>query len=139
MRMPRRVAEDGPSVSAARRRVVKRVGCAVIVSAAGVTLGLSVHDGLRATAAFLRPAAIRRAVVTDRQAECIYRAIRSELPKGATVYINDPVHVQRLAEWSTLWAVPQPSPATARWIISLGSGSPGPRHCYGLVLQVRRR
>ena len=145
MRSPGRVAEDGPSVSAARRRVAKRIGCAVIVSAAGVALGSSVHHGLQATTAFLRPASIRSAVLADRQEACIYRAIRSELPKGATVYINDPVHVQRLAELSTLWAVPQASPVTARWTISLVPrtspvpGSPVPPYCHGLVLEVRRR
>jgi hypothetical protein len=145
LRVPGRVAEDGPSVSAARRHVAKRIGCAVIVSAAGVALGFSVHHGLQTTTAFLRPGSIRRAVVADRQEECIYRAIRSELPKGAAVYINDPVHVQRLAELSTLWAVPQPSPATARWTISLVPrssrvpGSPVRSHCDGLALEVRPR
>jgi hypothetical protein len=144
VRMPGRVAQDGPSVPAARRHVGRRIGCAVIVSAAGVTLGFGVHHGLQTTIALLRPASIRRAVVADRQEECIYRAIRSEVPRGAAVYIDDPVHVQRLAELSTLWAVPQASPATARWTISLvpgsslGPGSRVPRHCYGLVLEVRR-
>jgi hypothetical protein len=145
MRIPGRVGEDGPFVSPARRRIAKRIGCAVIVSVAGVTLGFSVHHGLQATTAFLRPASIKSAVLADRQEGCIYRAIRSELPKGATVYINDPVHVQRLAELSTLWAVPQASPVTARWTISLVPrsspvpGSPVPPHCHGLVLEVRRR
>jgi hypothetical protein len=141
MRMPGRVAQDGPSVPAARRRLGKRVACAVIAAAAGVTLGLSVHHGLQTTAALLRRGAIRSAVIADRQEECIYRAIRSELPKGAAVYINDPVHIQRLAELSTLWAVPQASPATARWTIALvrSRGSRLPWPCYGLALKVRRR
>lgn len=139
MRMPGRVAQDGPSVPAARRHVGRPIGCAVIVAAAGVTLGFSVHHGLQTTTALLRPGSVRGAVVADRQEECIYRAIRSELPKGATVYINDPVHLQRLAELSTLWAVPQPSPATARWTISLVPGSPVPSHCFGLALEVRPR
>jgi hypothetical protein len=144
LRMPGPVTEDGPSVSAARLQVARRIGCAVIVSAAGVALGFSVHHGLQTTTAFLRPGSIRQAVVADRREDCIYRAIRSELPRGAAVYVNDPVHVQRLTELSTLWAVPQVSPATARWTISLvpssslGPGSDAQSRCYGLALEVRR-
>jgi hypothetical protein len=144
MRMRGSVPQDGPSVWAARRRLGKRIGCALIAAAAGVTLGFSVHHGLQTTSLFVRPRAIRRAVVEDRQEECIYRAIRAELPKGADVYINDPLHVQRLAELSTLWAVPQVDRANARWTIALVSSSPndpGSRlrwHCYGLALEVRR-
>ena len=103
--------------------IVKRIGCAVIASAAAVTLGLSVHHDVQATAEVLSPASIKHATAADRQEECIYHAIRSELPRDAAVYINDPVlqlgNFQRLAELSTLWAVPQPSPATARWTLSL--------------------
>jgi hypothetical protein len=143
-RMRGRAGQDGTSVSAARRRVDKRVGCALIVSAAAMALGFSVHHDLQTTGAFLRPGSIRSAVVADRREQCIYRAIRSELPRGAAVYINDPVHVQRLSELSTLWAVPQVSPATARWTISLvpssslGPGSDARSRCYGLALEVRR-
>jgi hypothetical protein len=143
MRMPGRVAQDGPSVWPARRHLGRRIGCALIVAAVGVTLGLSVHHGLQTTAALVRPRAIRRSVVADRQEQCIYRAIRSDLPKGAAVYITDQVHIQRLAELSTLWAVPQPSRATARWTIALvpstsGPGSRARPGCYGLALEVRR-
>jgi hypothetical protein len=143
-RMPGRVAPDGPSAAAARRRVGRRAGCAVIAVAAGATLGLSVHHGVQTTTALLRPRAIRSSLVADRQEECIYRGIRSELPRGAAVYIDDLVHIQRLAELSTLWAVPQPSRATARWTIalvpssSLARGSRVQWHCYGLALEVQR-
>jgi hypothetical protein len=143
------MAEHGPSIPAGRRHVARRIGCAAIAFAAAVTLGLSVHYEVQTTTAFLRPGSIRRAVVADRQEECIYRAIRSELPRGAAVYISDPVvhwtNFQRLAELSTLWAVPQVSPATARWTISLvpsssaGPGSGARSRCYGLALEVRRR
>jgi hypothetical protein len=144
MRMRGRVAQDRRSVSAARRRVGRRIGCAVIVAAACVTLGLSVHHGLQTTTALLRPRAIRHAVLADQQEQCIYRAIRSDLPKGAAIYIDDQVHIQPLAELSTLWAVPQPSRATARWTISLvpssslDRGSGVRSRCYGLALEVRR-
>ncbi len=135
------------SSTAGRRRAGKRIGCVGIVCAAAVTLGLSVDHGLQATAAFLRPASVRQATAAYRQEECIYHAIRSELPEGAAVYVDSPDWPvqQRLAELSTLWAVPQASPTTARWTISLvprSSPVPGstvPRHCYGLVLEVRRR
>jgi hypothetical protein len=142
------VAEDlsaPPSVSQAWRRRARRVGCVVIVAAAGVALGFSVNHGLQTTAVFLRSTTVRTADVADQQEECIYHAIRSKLPKGATVYINDPVHVQRLAELSTLWAVPQPRPATAQWTISLvpvtsvASGPAADRLCYGFELKVQRR
>jgi hypothetical protein len=144
MRMPGRVAPDGPSVAAARRHLARRIGCALIVATASVALGLSVHHGLQTTTALLRPRAIRGSVVADRQEECIYHGIRADLPKGAAVYINDQVHIQRLAELSTLWAVPQRRRATARWTIALVPDSPhGPGshlrwRCYGLALEVRR-
>jgi hypothetical protein len=124
--------------------IVKRIGCAVIASAAAVTLGLSVHHDVQATAEVLSPASIKHATAADRQEECIYHAIRSELPRGAAVYINDPVvqwgNFQRLAELSVLWAVPQPSPATARWTLSLvRRTSRAPGNCSGRALQIRRR
>ena len=144
MREPERVAEDGSSVPVGRRHVVKRIGCAVIASAAAVTLGLSVHHDVQTTAAVLSPASIKHATAADQQEECIYHAIRSELPSGAAVYINDPVvqwgNFQRLAELSTLWAVPQPSPATAQWTLSLvRRTSLVPGHCSGLAPEIRRR
>jgi hypothetical protein len=141
---PGRVAEDGASVPAGRRHVVRRIGCTAIASIAALTLGLSVHHGLQTTAAVLSPASIKHATAADRQEECIYHAIRSELPRGAAVYINDPVvqwgHFQRLAELLTLWAVPQPSPGTARWTLSLVRvTSLVPGDCSGLALETRRR
>ncbi|GEM_PF-2217597 len=120
------------------RHVGKRVGCAGIVSAAVVTLGLSVHHDLQITAAALGPASIRYQTATFRQEECLYHALRSEVPKGATVYVYSPKysHTQRLAELSTLWAVPQANLATARWRLSI---VPAHGHCSGLALEVRRR
>lgn len=138
MRLPDRVTKAGLPGPATWCRVAERTGCAVIVCAAGLALGLSAHHGLQTTAALLRPETIRNAVIADRQEECIYRAIRSDLPEGAAVYISDANQVQRLAELSTLWAVPKPSPAAARWTISLVSGSAVAGHCFGLALRVRR-
>jgi hypothetical protein len=146
MSLPAHVADGGAPVLLARRHIAKRIGSAVIVLAAGVALGLSVHHSLQTTATLVQPAAVRGWAVEDRQEECLYRAIRSELPKGAAIYISDPywVHFQRLAELSTLWAVPQPSRATARWTVSLatvpsiGPGSSAPSNCSGMALEVRR-
>jgi hypothetical protein len=152
-RMPGRGAEDGASVPAGPRQVVMRAGCAVIACVAAVTLGLSVHHEVQATASVENPSWVRPATAAYLQEKCIYRAIRSELPSGAAVYIVQPAAswtrhaprlaklsplwaVTRLAELSTLWAVPQPTPATARWTVSLAA-TPG--HCSGLALEVRRR
>jgi hypothetical protein len=119
------------------RQVGKRVGCAGIVAGAVVALGLSVHHDLQLTAMVNAPASVKNETGTFQQDECIYRAIRSEVPKGATVYgiAADWVLRQHLTEMSTLWAVPQSSPATARWILTL---VPAHGDCVGLALKVRR-
>ena len=137
LRVPWRVAEAGSSIPVSQRHIGKRIGCAGIVCTAAVTLGLSVQHGLHTTAAVLSAASIKQATAADRQEECIYHAIRSELPKGATVYVDSgDYHVrQRLAELSTLWAVPQASLATAQWQLLL---IPVPGHCSGLTLEIRR-
>jgi len=138
------------------RRIGKRIGCAGIISAAVVTLGLSVHHDLQVTAAALTPASIKQQAAALRQEECLYRAIRLLVPKGATVYVNAPRFqpTQRLAELSTSWAVPQASLANAQYRLSLvpahGYGivpfpltgtPPDPAHgqCSGVTLEVRRR
>ena len=135
-RVPRRPAEGGTSVRAAGRQVGTRIGCALIVSAAAVMLGLSIHHGLQGNAGELNPGAIKAWARFDRQEECIYHAIRSELPKGATIYIDDPVayDAQRLAELSTLWAVPQsraPPPRVGRFPWFPGRRAPGSRWRFG--------
>lgn len=126
VRVPGRVAEDGASASADRRYVGNRVGCAAIVSAAAVMLGLSVHHGVQDTTAdFSRPA-IKKADAHYRLEECTYRAIRSELPEGATVFVAHYGHGKavRLVDLETLWTVPQTSAATAQWVLSAGPGRP---------------
>jgi hypothetical protein len=119
------------------RQVGKRIGCAAIVSAAAVTLGLSVHHELQFTAATLRPATVKDQTASFRQEECLYRAIRSKVPKGAAVYVDSPDwrQTQRLAELSTLWAVPQASLSTAQYRLFL---VPAHGSCFGLALEVRR-
>jgi hypothetical protein len=125
------------SLGGRSRQVGKRLCCAGIVVAAAVALGLSVHHDLQYTATTDRPSEIAAQTALFRQEECVYHAIRSEVPKGAAVYVNsaDWHHTQRLAELSTLWAVPQPTLATARWRLSL---VPARGHCAGLALKVSR-
>jgi hypothetical protein len=140
MRVPGHGKQDrGPGRSGARE-LVMRIACAAIAVAAAVTLGLSVHHDLRATASVEQPAWARGATAAYRQEECIYHAVQSALPQGATVYISAPAaswrNAPRLIEYSTPWAVPQLTPATARWTLSL---VPKPGHCSGWALKVGRR
>ena len=119
------------------RRVGKRIGCAAILSAAAVALGFGVHHDLQFTAGYVTPSAISSHAADLRWEECIYQAIRSQVPKGAAVYPSGPnwALTLRLAELSTPWAVPQASPATAHWILQL---VPSHGQCTGLALEVRR-
>jgi hypothetical protein len=115
----------------------KRIGCAAIVTAAGVALALIVHHDVQFTASVTTPQWIAEQTAKLRQEECIYRAIRAQVPRGAAVYVTSPEFqpTQRLAELSTLWAVPQANIADARWRLSL---VPARGHCSGLELEVRR-
>jgi hypothetical protein len=118
-------------------RAGKRIGCAAIVTAAGVALGLSLHHGVRLTVSVTTPQWIAEQTVKLRQEECIYRAIRAQVPEGAAVYVTGPDFqpTQRLAELSTPWAAPQANIANARWRLSL---VPARGHCSGLALEVHR-
>jgi hypothetical protein len=137
-RAPRRVAQDGASVPAGARWVVKLIGCAAIACAAAVTVGLSVRHEVLAAATTSE--SVSGTTAAYQQEECIYHAIRREVPQGATVYISAPAaswrNAPRLVELSTLWAVPQPTPATARWTLTL---VPERGHCSGLALRAERR
>jgi hypothetical protein len=124
-----------PRRRAGGRQVVTRIACAAIICAAAVAFGLSVNQGIQSTAAVLNPESSQEWARFDSQQACIYHAIRSKLPKGAKIFIKDPVvyDAQRLAELSALWAVPQPTQATARWTLSLVRG----QDCTGLSVRVR--
>jgi hypothetical protein len=136
-------------------RAGKRIGCAGIIAAAAVTLGLSVHHDLQVTAAALTPASIEQQTAALHQEECVYQAIRLLVPKGATVYVQAPRFqpTQRLAELSTLWAVPQASLANAQYRLSLVPArgyaivpfpltgtppDPARGQCSGVTLEVSR-
>lgn len=133
----------------------KRIACAGIASAAAVTLGFSVHHDLGITANDFRPKVVANQVALFQQEECLYRAIREKVPKGAPFYVRSPTFlpIQRLAELSTLWAVPQAKLATARWILTLVPAhghrvtkfaatstrlDPVHGHCAGITLKVHR-
>jgi hypothetical protein len=120
-------------------RAARRAGAAGIVAAAALTVGLSVHHEAQLTAAALTPQQIADQTAAYRQEECLYHAIRSQVPEGAAVYITSPPAApptERLSELSTLWAVLEAKPAAARWTLSLVTAR---GHCGGVALEVHRR
>jgi hypothetical protein len=126
-----------PSVTPAASRAGKLAGCVAICAIALSALGLGVHHDLQETAAFLSKPSVKSAEANTRLEECVYRSIRSRLPRGAKFYVpyywwGDEVRVYDLA---TLWAVPQPEITTAKWAVSLVRG----KECEGRSLKVRRR
>jgi hypothetical protein len=101
----------------------KRVGYLVIAAVAVVTLGLGVRQDLQLNGSLLSPTAVSQATAADRQEMCLFQAFRRELPRGATFYDGaELAHFQQLAELATLWAVPEPTPAAARWRVAVGPG-----------------
>jgi len=136
-------------------RAAKRVGCAAIVAAAGVALGLSVHHDVQSTDYVTTTKFTAGANLQLRQAECVFDAIRLKVPEGATVYITDPLSepADHLVEWSTPWAVPEMDIADAQYQLTLvpppgrrlfpfpvtrAAPNPAKGQCEGLTLEVRR-
>lgn len=134
----------------------KRIACAAIVIAAGVGLGLSVHHDVQFTGSVTTTEQIKAEDAAMRQEECLYSAIRLKVPKGATVYTVAPRFqpTQRLAELSTLWAVPVANIADAQYRLTLvpprgtrvspafpltrAAADPAKGRCSGLTLEVHR-
>jgi hypothetical protein len=142
-------------MSGRSERVGKRTGLAAIMVAAGVGLGLSVHHDVQLTRSVTTTTFVAQTNTQMRQEECIYSAIRLLVPKGATVYVTAPQFqpTQRLAELSTLWAVPEANIDDARYRLSLvapkgqrlfpypltaAALDPAKGQCAGLTLEVRR-
>jgi len=142
-------------MSGRSERAGKRIGCAAIVAAAGVGLGLSVHHDVQLTDYVTTTKFIAGANARLRQAECVFDAIRLKVPQGATVYITDPRSepADHLVEWSTPWAVPEDNIADAQYQLTLvpthgrrlfpfpvtrGAPDPAKGLCEGLTLEVRR-
>jgi hypothetical protein len=126
---------SGASGQPGRPGLAKLVCCALIASVAAGTIGLAVHHDVETTSAVLKPSSLALAIHLNTQELCFYHLIRKELPKGATIYVGNtaPAQIQRLAELSTLWTVPQQTAATAEWEIFLYHAS----GCSGLGLIVR--
>jgi hypothetical protein len=121
------------------KRFGKRVVCAGIIAAAAVSLGFSVRHGVAFTANFGAPANVQAWTLDLRQQECIYQAIRKQVPEGVTAYVHGPTHALtwKLATMSTPWLIPQEaSPPTAPWRLSLVYVRPRTQ-CLGLELKVR--
>jgi hypothetical protein len=128
-----------------------RVGCAAIVAAGGVGLGLSVHHDVQLTGSVTTSKFIARANAQLRQAECVFDAVRLMVPEGAAVYISNPrsLPADKLVEWATPWAVPVADVADARYRLTLvpphfpfplthAAPDPASGRCDGVTLQVAR-
>lgn len=143
------------SVSWRSERAGKRIGCAAIVAAAGVALGLSVHHDVQITGSVTTATFIANANAQTRQGECVFDAIRLKVPEGATVYVPPPRSQvwDHLVEWSTPWAVPETDLSDARYQLTLvpahglrlfpfpltrAAPDPAKGQCEGLTLEVRR-
>lgn len=128
MRLSLPKGRHGPDAAAARgsRSAVKRVACAVIACGAAVPLAIAVHSDVQQTQQYTSPAWSAEFTQAYQREECLYRAIRSAVPNGATVYVTStsPAHTQLLAELSTLWAVPQEDIARADWALSISHETP---------------
>jgi hypothetical protein len=121
------------------KRVGKRIGCAGILAAAAVSLGLSVRHGVQFTAHFVTSQQINSSTLSIRRQECIYQDIRERVPQGVTAYVHGPSQpfTWGLAELSTPWLVPQQvSPLTASWRLYLVV-VPHDAQCHGLALKVQ--
>ena len=118
-----------------RPKIGKIIACAVIFCGAAVSVGIQANYDVQTTDNYLTPASIHYAAHVDRQEICIYNQIRRKVPEGARIYVNglDVARTQRLAELSTLWAVPQQNPATARYLVSIQRGN-----CFGVTVKVQR-
>ena len=142
-------------MSGRSERTGKRIGCAAIVAAAGVGLGLSVHHDVQLTDYVTTPKFIAGANAQLRQAECVFDAIRLKVPEGATVYITNPrgQPLDHLVEWTTPWAVPEMNIADAQYRLTLvppprrrlipipltrAAPDPAKGLCEGLTVEVSR-
>lgn len=118
-------------------RASKVVACAAIAGIGGVAFGFCVNHLIRLSDKIQSPAARALDFATYRQEVCLFDAIRSDVPKGAAVYVESPSepHTQRLSEYSTGWAVPKEHRAGAQWVLTikyLGKWPP-PRHRHGVT------
>jgi hypothetical protein len=130
-------------------RASKVVACAAIAGIGGAAFGLYVNHLVVVSDKIRSPAARALDFATYRQEVCLFRAIRKDVPRGAAVYVESPsqAHTQRLAEYSTGWAVPKQYRAEAQFVLTIKylGKYPPPRHrrgvtytqCGGAILLVR--
>jgi hypothetical protein len=118
-------------------RASKIVACAAIAGIGGAAFGFCVNHLILLSDQIQTPAARALDFASYRQEVCLFRAIRADVPRGAAVYVesDSTPHTQRLAEYSTGWAVPKEHQDAAQWLLSikyLGKWPP-PRHRHGLT------
>jgi hypothetical protein len=116
---------------------VKCIACAAIIAVAAVTVTWKAHEDLAITAAQLSPRSVEAFNSSDASWQCIFRAIRAAVPKGAPVYVGTEhgTFFQRLAELTTPWAVPEPRLSAARWSLTISRAAGA---CSGLKLTATR-
>ncbi len=109
----------------------------LIAATVAVMFALCLHRGFDITAFERSATSVDRWSSFNQREECIYAAIRSELPRGATVFIYDRAvtYRQELTELSTLWAIPRRPRTTAQWMMTLVRG----QECVDVTLKVHRR
>jgi len=115
-------------------RAARRAASVVILIAAIAALGVGAHRDVLVIHMFTKPQAVHQQTTNVLAEQCLYQAIRSEVPKGALVYPQDGYYKQQLAELSTLWAVPVATLAQARYQLAVIPGG----QCHGLALKVSR-
>jgi hypothetical protein len=119
--------------------IVKRLAAALVIITAIATFALSTHNEVQLTAGILNPQAVRAANQFEALTECVYRAIRAEVPRGASIYTDSSNRFtyQQIVETSTLWATPRITLAQAEYEVNLDKAPDAP--CDGRVLTVRHR
>jgi hypothetical protein len=114
-----------------------RLASALVIITAIATFALSTHNEVQLTAGILNAQAVRAANQFEALTECVYLAIRAEVPRGASIYVDSANRFtyQQIVETSTLWATPRIRLARAQYEVNLDK-TPGGR-CDGRALAVR--
>lgn len=133
-----------------RRREITIAGCAAVAGIGGTVFGLGISHLAQFDDKALAGNVVAQVERAYRQELCLFHAIRKDVPKGASVYLpgNNPAHTQRLAELSTLWAIPTESQRTAEWVLTITKLNAAHREhpvrgtrqsrCYGDLLVARQ-
>ena len=97
----------------------------VVIAAAVVVLGLSVHHAYSETTQIRNSASVSSWITFASQEQCILHSIRADLPEGATVYVHDAsaYDAALLEELSTPWVQLENKRGDAQWSVTLVNGS----------------